>query len=105
MEEVNTDSNRIFDESCNSIQQESSQSTDNFYIFAFQPYKRIRHIKIRPHFFISVLDIIYPNDSIFIYKGQKLDRHNSFNHYKILNEDKIVVLPFHLSKSAPELIE
>lgn len=79
--------------------------TNEFYIYSFQPYQRIKHIKIRPFYFISVLNVIFPSDSMLIYKGQVLDRKKTFENYQIKNEDKIVVLPFHLTKSSPELIE
>lgn len=105
MEVITSNSNDLFKESEYSDQQKTSQCRNDYYIYAFQPCKRIRHIRIRPHYFISILDTIYPNDSILINKGQILDRNNSFEFYKILNDDKIIVLPFHLANSKPELIE
>lgn len=105
MDAMNSDDVGLINQTGYSIPQITLQSAKDFFIYAFQPCYRIRHIKIKPHYLISILNIIYPNDTILIYKGQVLERKNSFNYYKILNDDKIIVLPFELTKSSPELID
>lgn len=84
---------------------ESSLITDDIFIYTFQPCKRIRNIKLKSHYPLSILDAIYPSDSIVIFDGLILDRKNSFNFYKIKNKDILVILPSHLTRSKPELIE
>lgn len=63
-------------------------------VYVYQPYKRIQNIKLNSNSPISILNRIYPTNSIYIYYGQILDVEKTFLYYGISNENKIVFLPF-----------
>lgn len=61
-------------------------------IFVYEPGIRIRSINLDFNYSISVLNRIYPNDSIYIYNGHVLDTQKSFKFYNMENGNKIVLV-------------
>lgn len=68
-------------------------------IYIYQPFIRIRSIKLNAYVPISILNNMYPPDSIYIFNGQVLDTQRSFVSYQITNGNKIVLLPSHVKNS------
>lgn len=74
-------------------------------IYVYQPFMRIRHIKLNMLSPISILSRIYPPNSIYIFNGQILDVSKSFLFYNIKNENKIVLITSLMKKSDPKLVD
>lgn len=74
-------------------------------IFVYQPYVRIRSIRLDAFYSISVLNRMYPADSTYIFNGQILDVEKSFYYYNIQNENKIVLISSNMMKSNPNFIQ
>lgn len=74
-------------------------------IYVYQPFMRIRHIKLNMLSPISILSRIYPPNSIYIFNGQILDVSKSFSFYNIKNENKIVLITSLMKKSDPKLVD
>lgn len=68
-----------------------SSDDDRITIYVYQPNARIRHIRLNKNSLISVLNAVYPKDSLYIYNGEILDNSKSFVYYNI-NKDNIIVL-------------
>ncbi|KAK8896620.1 hypothetical protein M9Y10_014531 [Tritrichomonas musculus] len=78
---------------------------NNMKIYVYQPFMRIRHIKLNMLSPISILSRIYPPNSIYIFNGQILDVSKSFSFYNIKNENKIVLITSLMKKSDPKLVD
>lgn len=84
---------------------ELSQNDTNIKIYVYQPYVRIRTIKLDSNYSISVLNQIYSDNSTYIFGGQILDVEKSFHHYNIENESKIVIISSNICQSNPNLVQ
>ncbi|KAK8836673.1 hypothetical protein M9Y10_037610 [Tritrichomonas musculus] len=73
-------------------------------IYVYQPFIRFNHIRLNKNSSISVLNNIYPKDSIYIYSGQILDVSKSFVDYDIKEDNKIVLFPSSMKKQNPNFI-
>lgn len=87
--------------SYNSIKKE----INDIKIYVFQPFKNIRQIKLKTNHHISILDGVYPANSIFIFNGHILDRKKTFSFYGICNENILVAIPTYLSNLKPNIVE
>ena len=79
--------------------------TIEFTIYICQPFHRIKHIKLNKNSSISILNDIYPKDSLYIYSGQILDISRSFVYYNIKKDNKIVLIPSNMKKRNPNFID
>lgn len=83
----------------------SNLPSDVLKIYVYQPFVRIRHIKINGLCPISILNGLYPSDSVYIFNGQILDSQKSFLSYNLVNGSKVVLLPSHVTQSNPQFLE
>ena len=83
----------------------SENKTIGFAIYICQPFHRIKHIKLNKNSSISILNDIYPKDSLYIYSGQILDISRSFVYYNIKKDNKIVLIPSNMKKRNPNFID
>lgn len=83
----------------------SNLPSDALRIYVYQPFVRIRHIKINGLCPISILNGLYPSDSVYIFNGQILDSQKSFLFYNLVNGSKVVLLPSHVKQSNPQFLE
>lgn len=92
-ESINTNEN-AFSERNSAKNPESS--TDNhskdIVIYVYQPYIRIKRIKLDVDSHISILSKVFPQDSIYIFNGQILEINKTFSDYQIINDSKIVLI-------------
>lgn len=92
-ESINANEN-AFSESNSAKNPESS--TDNhskdIIIYVYQPYIRIKRIKLDVDSHISILSKVFPQDSIYIFNGQILEINKTFSDYQIINDSKIVLI-------------
>ena len=84
---------------------ELSRNDNNIKIYVFQPYARIRTIKLDSNYSLSVLNQIYSDNSTYIFGGQILDIEKSFSHYDIENESKLVIISSNILQSNPNLVQ
>lgn len=104
--QVESNQDTIYENEPNgSISCGSSISTDYIRIYVYQPFLRIKHIKLDSHESISILNQLYPSDSIYLFNGQILDNNKPFFYYDIENGNKIVLLSSSHVASNPHLIE
>lgn len=83
----------------------SNARSDALRVYVYQPFVRIRHIKLNAYCSIDILNGLYSPNSIYIFNGQILDTKRSFASYNLVNGNKIVCLPSHIEKSNPQYME
>lgn len=118
MEFANVDQNEVYSNETNNTFESYSASDSNdrpnselsfnnnsINIYVYQPYIRIRSIKLKSCFLVSALNTIYPANSTYIFNGQILDINKSFCYYNIQNENKMVLISSNMMKSSPNCIQ
>lgn len=74
-------------------------------IYVYQPYIRIRYIRLNENSVVSILRTIYPEDSLYIYRGQVLDDNKTFIECQIRNNNKIILIPSSMKTSNESLYQ
>ena len=80
-------------------------SNEEMNIYVYQPLVELRYIKLNSQEPISILNKIYPYDSIYIFNGQTLDIQKSFHFYNIYNNHIIILLKSSIYDCNPRLID
>ena len=94
--------NFSYDEMTRSKKEGSSKTIA---IFLYLPFYKIYRIILNVNSSISILDKIIKQDSIYIYKGQILDKKRSILEYNIIEETALVVISQGIINFNKEIIE
>lgn len=92
-ESINTNEN-AFSERNSAKNPESSKDSHSkdIIIYVYQPYIRIKRIKLDVDCHISILSRVFPQDSIYIFNGQILEINKTFSDYQIINDSTVVLI-------------
>ncbi|KAK8838571.1 hypothetical protein M9Y10_033203 [Tritrichomonas musculus] len=92
-------------DSINTDLQDTDAVTGIIQIYVYQPYIRIRYIRLNENSVVSILRTIYPEDSLYIYRGQVLDDNKTFIECQIQNNNKIILIPSSMKTSNESLYQ
>lgn len=87
------------------IDQKESNSPNIISIFLYQPHMRIQRLRVKSDRTISTLSSNYIRDMTFIYKGQILNKDQTFSFYDIPDGSKIAMIPEDAMKANPSFRE
>lgn len=86
------------------VMEDEESSLGIIKIYVYQPFIRIRYIKLNENRQISILNCIYSKNSIYIFRGIILIMTKTFIEYGIHNDNKIVLLPSSMVESNPGFV-
>ena len=105
LNEINIKMQLACNNSQSCIESELTNEKEFIRIYVYQPFVRIRYIRLKENSCISVLSSIYSPDSIYIYDGQILNSDKTFREYNIGEGNKMVLLPSSMMVSNYSFVE